>query len=81
MKRAIGALATDPRPSDSKGLSVPDVEAEVRRLRLDQWRIVYSITESERAIDVLAVRKRPPYDYGDLQNLIAQVVPPQEYER
>jgi len=55
---------------------VPEVEAEIRRLRLDTWRIVYAVTEADHAIDVLAVRKRPPYDYGDLTSLIADTLGP-----
>ena len=43
---------------------------DVRRLRLDRWRIVYAITEADEVVDVLAVRKRPPYDYGDLESLL-----------
>jgi mRNA interferase RelE/StbE len=78
VKRAIGGLADDPRPPDSEALSVPEVEAQVRRLRLDQWRIIYAITEADHAVDVLAVRKRPPYDYGDLQALIAESLPPRQ---
>jgi mRNA interferase RelE/StbE len=31
---------------------------------------VYAITEADEAVDVLAVRKRPPYDYGDLESLL-----------
>ena len=62
--QAVGALAEKPRPAKSKALDVPGVHSEVRRLRLDRWRIVYAITEADEAIDVLAVRKRPPYDYG-----------------
>jgi len=34
---------------------------------------VYAISEEERTVDVLAVRKRPPYDYGDLADLGAEV--------
>jgi mRNA interferase RelE/StbE len=34
---------------------------------------VYAVTEAERAVDVLAVRKRPPYDYGDLEELLEKV--------
>jgi len=34
---------------------------------------VYAITETEHMIDVLAVRKRPPYDYGDLEGLLDDV--------
>lgn len=40
------------------------------RLRLDNWRLLYAVTPSEEVIDVLAVRKRPPYDYGDLEKLL-----------
>ncbi|MDW8389037.1 MAG: hypothetical protein RMK84_02835 [Oscillochloridaceae bacterium] len=43
----------------------------MRRIRLERWRIVYAITEADQAIDVLTVRKRPPYDYGDLEQLLA----------
>ena len=39
-------------------------------MRLDKWRVVYAITEAEHVVDVLAVRKRPPYDYGDLDRLL-----------
>lgn len=74
IKRAIDALADDPHPSESKALNVPeDLEYEVWRLRLDKWRVVYAIAEEDKAIDVLAVRKRPPYDYGDLEQLLADI--------
>jgi mRNA interferase RelE/StbE len=39
-------------------------------LRLDRWRIVYAISDEAAMVDVLAVRKRPPYDYGDLEGLL-----------
>jgi mRNA-degrading endonuclease RelE of RelBE toxin-antitoxin system len=42
------------------------------RLRLDGY-VVHGISEGERTVDVLAVRKRPPYDYGDLAELAAEV--------
>ena len=35
--------------------------------------LVYAIAEEEDAVDVLAVRRRPPYDYGDLEELIAEL--------
>ena len=50
VKRAIEGLADNPRPSRSKALDVPGVEPEVRRLKLDQWRIVYAITEADNAV-------------------------------
>jgi mRNA interferase RelE/StbE len=70
VRRAIGSFAEEPRPSKSKVLDVPGLPAEVRRLRLDRWRILYAITETDAAVDVLGVRKRPPYDYEDLRGLL-----------
>ena len=52
---------------------MPEFEHELRRLRLDKWRVVYAITEEDQAVDVVAVRKRPPYDYGDLETLLADL--------
>jgi len=93
IRRAIAALADEPRPAESKALARPVQEEaidpqdtaasaeeqpfetahELRRIRLDRWRIVYAITETDQAIDVLAVRKRPPYDYGDLERLLSEI--------
>lgn len=70
VKRAVGKLSDEPHPPGSKILDVSSVESEVCRLKLDKWRIVYAISEIEQIIDVLAVRKRPPYDYGDLARLL-----------
>lgn len=73
VKRAIDQLTDEPRPPKSKTLTVPDAEYELRRLRLDRWRVIYAITEAEKFVDVLAVRKRPPYDYGDLEDLLQEI--------
>src|SRR5689334_4872861 len=93
VRRAIAALADEPRPAESKVLVRPiqkevigaqDIATspeeqplepthELRRIRLDRWRIVYAITEIDQAIDVLAVRKRPPYDYGDIERLLSEI--------
>jgi mRNA interferase RelE/StbE len=73
VKRAVEAMASDPALPGSRCLDVPGCRAEVRRVRLDQWRLLYAVSESERIVDVLAVRKRPPYDYGDLTELIAEL--------
>jgi mRNA interferase RelE/StbE len=76
VKRSIDGLQNEPRPAESKRLDFPDPDqfpglgVEVRRLRLDKWRVLYSIREEEKVVDVLAIRKRPPYDYGDLQELL-----------
>ena len=72
VKRAIDELADEPRPAKSKELSIPDVDWEVRRLRLENRRIVYTVAEADKVVDVLAVRKRPPYDYGDLEQFLEE---------
>ncbi len=78
-KRAIDDLESNPHPPGSKALDLSDLQApteaprEVWRLRLEKWRVVYAITEADRIIDVIALRKRPPYDYGDLPQLLGQV--------
>jgi mRNA interferase RelE/StbE len=70
VRKAVEALAENPRPAKSKALKAPGLQAEVRRLRLDRWRMIYALTEGDAVVDVLAVRKRPPYDYGDLEALL-----------
>ena len=70
VRQAIDALARNPRPAKSKALKGTELDTEVRRLRLDRWRIVYAVTDAEKTVDVVAIRKRPPYDYGDLQSLL-----------
>jgi len=73
VRRAIGDLSASPRPSQSEGLNLPDVETEIRRLRLDKWRVLYAVSDKELTVDVFAVRKRPPYDYGDLDALLQDI--------
>lgn len=70
VKRLITQLALTPHPPRSKALNLHDVDFEVRRLRIGAWRIVYAITEHDLTVDILAIRKRPPYDYGDLNDLL-----------
>jgi len=74
VRRAIDGLADNSRPPRSRRLKTERVTPDLYRLRLDRWRIVYGITEEYKVVDVLAVRKRPPYDYGDLEELIAEAL-------
>ena len=74
VRRAVDGLADDPHPPRSRRLRTERVTPELYRLRLDRWRIVYGITEEDKVVDVLAVRKRPPYDYGDLEELLAEAL-------
>ena len=71
VRRAIDAFADTPGPPGGKRLDLPGLDLDVWRLRLDKWQIVYAISETEKAVDVLAVRKRPPHDYGNLEELLA----------
>ena len=73
VKQAISDFADNPRPSKSKELDLPGFAREVRRLRLDKWRILYAVSEDEKTVDVLALRKRPPYDYGDLEEIFSKL--------
>lgn len=70
IRRTITSLANQPYPSQSKELQYTDPERQLLRIRLGNWRIVYAVTPTENVVDVLAVRKRPPYDYGDLTQLL-----------
>ncbi|MBW4497186.1 MAG: hypothetical protein KME26_29845 [Oscillatoria princeps RMCB-10] len=44
------------------------------RIRIDSWRVIYVVEEDIQLVTVLAVRKRPPYQYDDLVELISQVI-------
>src|SRR5436190_2992288 len=73
--RAIDSLADNPRPPQSQLLDTEDLDVppaiELRRLRIDRWRVVYALNEQEGWVWVLAIRQRPPYDYEDLGDLVA----------
>ena len=70
VRHAVDDLIVNPRPGTSELLQTSRPTPEARRIRLDRWRIIYTIDEVARVIDILAVRKRPPYDYGDLESLL-----------
>jgi mRNA interferase RelE/StbE len=72
VRRAIRELADDPRPPRSTRLRFPSDTVEARRIRLDHWRIIYGVVETDlRIVAVVAIRRRPPYDYDDLSELLA----------
>lgn len=73
VKREVDLLRDNPRPGRSKQLTVETSDVMLFRLRLDRWRLVYAISKDSRQIYVLAVRKRPPYNYDDLADLLTQV--------
>ncbi len=73
MRRAIDELGTAPRPAESRVLRIARAPAEIRRLRIDAWRLVDAVSDAEKWVWVLGVRRRPPYDYGDLPELLARL--------
>jgi mRNA interferase RelE/StbE len=77
VRAAITELGADPRPPASQPLDTSDIpvppEIELRRLRLDPWRLVYAIHDQEKWVWVLALRRRPPYDYDDLLDLLRRL--------
>jgi len=71
IRRAISDLADNSRPHYSEEMDAPDdFDLELRRLRIDPWRVIYVVDEEYSEVGVLAVRKRPPYDYSDLTELL-----------
>ena len=73
LKQALKELRSNPRPAGSKALEWPQESFEPRRWRIDHWRIIYAVNDAEQWVWVLAVRKRPPYDYGDLFDLLRRI--------
>lgn len=75
VKDLLDSLAEDARPYNSVELQLEDVDLdwEVRRIRIETWRVIYAIDEELQQVAILAIRKRPPYDYEDLPNLLANL--------
>src|SRR5262245_13560430 len=64
VRRAIESLGDDPRPHDSRALNLADLDltpgVEILRIRLERWRIVYAVNESEQWVWVLvSIAARP----------------------
>lgn len=52
---AIEALANDPRPEGCRKIQGA---AHLWRIRVGDYRVVYEVSDSERTVDVVAVRHR-----------------------
>jgi|ERR671933_292622 mRNA interferase RelE/StbE len=74
-KNIIDSLEENPRPHNSIVLGLEDIETtwEARRIRVDDWRIIYAIDDEFQQVAVLGIRKRPPYDYEDLGDLFGNL--------
>lgn len=76
--RTLNELALNQHPPSSKVLDISELEAEFSvgmelcRIRLETWRIIYLVEPEDELVSVLAVRKRPPYRYEDLDQLIKE---------
>ena len=77
IRRAVSDLPVTPRPTNSRALGISTDLAiagmETYRLRIDSWRVLYVIDQEWEIITVLAVRKRPPYNYEDLHDLLSDL--------
>jgi mRNA interferase RelE/StbE len=75
--RLIGELAHDPRPSISQHLDDTDIappeKVELRRIRLEHWRLIYAVNDQEQWAWVLGLYRRPPYDYENLDELVQRL--------
>lgn len=81
IKRLFDRLCQEPRPPGSRTLDLPaatprELSAvwEVRRARVEDWRVVYAIAEAEKQIAILLVARRPPYRYEGLDELLADLI-------
>ncbi len=74
--RALCTLEQEPCPHNSRPLNADkagialEPGTELRRIRIASWRIVYFVEQEWALVSVLAIRKRPPYQYGDLNELV-----------
>lgn len=80
IRSAVDELAWEPRPATSIALTLADsveaaigVEWEARRIKMDNWRIIYAVNETWHEVAILSVQQRPPYDYGDLDLLLSEL--------
>lgn len=73
IRKEIVGLRDNPGPPRSKQLDYHiEPGKELWRLRFESWRVVYLVDREWGQVYVLAVRKRPPYQYDDLASLLAE---------
>jgi mRNA interferase RelE/StbE len=77
MRRAMSALAEHPRPAGSRPLDVSALAVpaavEIYRLRLEGWRLIYAVNDTDAWVRVLGIYRRPPYNYEDLPDLLERL--------
>ena len=77
VKQILNGLRANPRSSSSKRLDVSDLDIpkalEIRRVRLEHWRVLYAVNDQDGWVWVLGIYRRPPYQYEDLQELVSKL--------
>jgi mRNA-degrading endonuclease RelE of RelBE toxin-antitoxin system len=77
VKRLLAELEQQPKASRSQSLNTTGLDmppgVEIRRIRLEHWRIIYAYNEDDKWVWVLGIRQRPPYDYEDLPEMISKL--------
>ena len=64
IRRVIAGLAYNPRPTQAKAME--EELAGYYRLRVDSYRIIYTIDDKVVLVEVIRVAKRTPNTYDDL---------------
>ena len=81
VRRVIDDLGVTPRPAESRLLDTAGIDLpasiELRRIRIERWRIIYAVSDIDRWVWLLAIRRRPPYDYEDLPELASWLPSPE----
>ncbi len=78
--QVLEELKSNPIPAKTKKLETIALDQAIPtgfsfyRTRLDNWRIMYAVEEEFSLITVFAIRKRPPYQYEDFQNLVDRLL-------
>lgn len=73
--QVLHTLEQDFCPPGSRQLDTAQLEETLTpnmslwRVRLDTWRVIYVVDTEDEIISILAIRQRPPYQYGDLHDL------------
>ncbi len=64
VRRVIAELANNPRPPAAKPMA--DDLADYYRIRIDAYRIIYTIDDDVVLVEIIRVARRTPRTYTDL---------------
>ena len=63
VQSAIDNLANDPRPDGVRKLAGED---ELYRIHIDQWRVIYAVSDDEQVVIIAHIRPRNEKTYKNL---------------